>query len=305
MSDVIQHQAQLREAIDAELQSRIVDHQNNVSRIRSGMRRRAAHGLAPRLPPLDFLAIGDSWFDYPLSDYGTLWPNQGIVAKSQLGSMGSPPPTILSFAVHGQPMTGVMSWKNQDRIITALQDGNQWSNGSTADAILVSGGGDDIIGDQFAIYVDYKGGGLDRVRFQGILDSVKASYKDLFALRDDVANRVQIVGHCYDYAIPNGVHPGVFGGPWLQPSLQFAGYDYIEGLAIVKDAIDAFSIMLDGLANDPRNKFTLVKTIGTLTRDNSHPLGWANELHPYTTGFTALAQEFLVTLRGALFPGRI
>jgi hypothetical protein len=304
MDEILRLQAQQREAIEAEIASRVAEHRLSVSRISRGILRRKANGLAPRLPPLDFLAIGDSWFDYPLNDYGGLWSNQAIVAASQLQSMGSHPPKILSFAVHGQPMTAIMSWQNQDRMISALTDGSQWLNGKTADAILLSGGGDDIAGDQFAIYVDYHGKGLNQARFQGVLDSVEASYKDLFALRDDVALGVTIFGHCYDYAIPNGVHPGIFGGPWLQPPLQFAGYDYGEGLAIVKAAIDGFYKLLTNLANDPKNNFILVKTIGTLTRDASHPLGWANELHPYTLGFTALAQKFLASLQHK-FPGRI
>lgn len=304
MIDILTRQAQLREAITEEIESRIAEHQLSVSRINEGIVRRKTHGLAPRLAPLDFLAIGDSWFEYPLNDYGVPWSNQAIVAKSQLQSMGNPPPQILSFAMHGQAMTAIMSWQNQDRIVRVLKDPKQWLNGKTADAILVSGGGDDIAGDQFAIYLDYQGKGLDKARFQGVLASVQASYMDLFALRDEVAPGVPIFAHCYDYAIPNGVHPGALGGPWLQPPLQFSGYDYNEGLVIVKNAIDEFYQLLDSLSKVAKNNFVVVKTIGTLTRDNTHPLGWANELHPYTLGFAALAKKFLSSLQHQ-FKGRI
>ncbi len=304
MNDIVELQAQLREAINEEIESRIAEHRQSVSRINEGIQRRKAHSLAPRPPQLGLLAIGDSWFDYPLNDYGGPWSNQAIVAKSQLQSMGSPPPSILSFAIHGQATTAIMSWENQDRIVKSLKDATLWPNGKTADAILVSGGGNDIAGDQFAIYVDYQGKGLNNARFKGVLDSVEASYMDLFALRDEVATGVPIFAHCYDYAIPNGVHPGIFGGPWLQPPLQFSGYDYTEGLAIVKNAIDGFHDLLNSLSKVPKNNFVLVNTIGTLTRDNTHPLGWANELHPYTLGFAALAQKFLPPLKHK-FPGRI
>jgi hypothetical protein len=40
--------------------------------------------------------------------------------------------------------------------------------------------------------LDYKGGGLDAARFQGILDSVQASYLDLFSLRDIAAAELKI-----------------------------------------------------------------------------------------------------------------
>jgi hypothetical protein len=62
--------------------------------------------------------------------------------------------------------------------------------------------------------------------------------------------------------------------------------------------------MLASLAAKQQNNFHLVDTRGILTRDTSHPLGWANEIHPYFAGFTALAQKFLASLQG-FFPGKI
>lgn len=168
----------------------------------------------------------------------------------------------------------------------------------------MSAGGDDLVGDQFVIFLDYGGGGLNAARFQGALNSVKASYLDLFAFRDIFAAGVPIVGHCYDYAIPNGVVPFCVQDAWLQPSLEFAGYDYPQGLTIVGQMIDQFHDMLAGLAAAAGNNFTLIDTRNTLTRDANRPLGWANEIHPYFTGFTALAEEFLLALRNK-FPGKI
>src|SRR5271165_1875580 len=83
------------------------------------------------------------------------------------------------------------------------------------------------------------GSGLDAARLQGALDSVAASYNDLFELRKIIAPNTPIIGHCYDYAIPNGAAP-ICAGPWLQPSLEFAGYDLAEGLNIVSAIIDSF-----------------------------------------------------------------
>jgi hypothetical protein len=223
--------------------------------------------------------------------------------------MGSPPPLILSRALHGQATTAVLSFENQEALIADLQDSNQWQNQDTGlpDAILVSAGGDDLVGDQFAIYLDYGGtDGLNETRFQGALDSVKASYLDLFAFRDIFAKDVPIFGHCYDYAIPNGAHPICVPRGWLQPSLNFAGYDYTGGLAIVVKMIDKFHDMLKDLAADAANNFILVDTRNTLTRDGSQPNGWGNEIHPYYPGFTALAIKFLAALRAyPKFVGRI
>jgi hypothetical protein len=195
-----------------------------------------------------------------------------------------------------------MGLANQQEYVTDLTDDLSWTDGKP-DAILVSGGGDDIVGDPFVLYLDYNGGGLDVNRLEGVLDTVVASYKVLFAFRDKWAPQTPIIGHCYDYGLPNGA--AVFiAGPWLKPSLDFEGYTYAQGLNIVTNMINRFYNALRALAADPSNSFTLVDTRGTLTRDTSHPLGWANEIHPYTAGFVALAQKFVPALSG-LFPGRI
>ena len=315
---------QLRDARSAEIERRQIVHKLEVQRNRRGAARRTVRGAAPRAMPLDFLAVGDSWFEYPLDDDGHIANNQAIIGEmgTQLQSMGNPPPNILSHALHGQSTTAMLTWERQHEILDDLMNHpDRWNNGVTADGILVSAGGDDVVGDSFAIYLDYKSGGLDAVRFQGILDSVQASYLDLFSLRDIAAaelkidpKQMPIFGHCYDYAIPNGVPAGswpIQSGPWLQPSLNFAGYDYNEGLNIVKMTINTFKQKLLDLANDTivppgktTNNFILIDTTNTLTRDNTRPNGWANELHPYTEGFTLLAAKFRDALQ-THYPGRI
>jgi hypothetical protein len=299
--------AELLEASKAQLTANVHTHKLRTTRILKGRaRRKALKGLEVSKLPLDFLAIGDSWFEYPLYDNGPFFEETAIVAPVQLGSMGNPSPHILNQALHGQATTAMLTWENQEALISLLEDPSQWLNQSTRlpDAILVSAGGDDIVGDQFAIYLDYGGSGLNAARFQGVLDSVQASYMDLFAFRDIFAKGVPIIGHCYDYAIPNGVVPLCVQTAWLQPSLEFAGYDYAEGMAIVVQMIDGFHGMLSGLASNAAYNFTLVDTRNTLTRDANPLTGWANEIHPYFAGFRSLAGEFLTALR-VKFPGSI
>jgi hypothetical protein len=301
-------------AQDAEVQA----HKAAVDRLRRGADQRSsgvlqhlASASAPvrQKQPLDFLAIGDSWFYYPLNGSYPL-QNTAIVASSQLGAMGNPPPRILNKAFPGQSTIAMLSYKKQAELRDLLLDPSQWVSGRP-DAILVSAGGDNIAGDQFAIYLDYGGTtGLDQARFQGLLDDVQASYFDLFAFRDLFAKGVPIVGHCYDYALPTGVAalPGM--GPWLQPSLDFAGYDYSVGVGIIRKAIGGFQDLMKKLAADQllppgktTNNFIMVDTPGTLTPDSSQT-GWSNELHPWPTGFNALAKGFLAKLQ-ARFPGQI
>lgn len=192
--------AQLRQQVEDEFAKRTQEHRAKVHTINARRRYRKANKLKAAKQPLDFLAIGNSWFDYPLNDYGIPWPNQDIVAKLQ--TIGNPRPIALSLAVHGDPMTTTMGLSNQMQYVSDIAD-SPWVNGSP-DAILVSGGGDDVVGDQFIIYLDYFGGGLSN-RIQRAINSVEASYQALFDFRNLYAPNTPIFGHCYDYAIPNGV----------------------------------------------------------------------------------------------------
>lgn len=286
---------QQREAIEAEMVKRTLAHERRVARLRSGRTLRARTKKAAAAPTKDFLAIGDSWFDYPLSGNDPSFANTAIAA--QLTQLGNAPPLVLNYAYFGQATTAVLTYENQERIIEAVTDPSQWLNGAP-DAILASMGGDDLVGDQFAIYLDYQGAGLDVARFQGALASVKASYLDLFALRDAILPGKTVFGHCYDYAVPNGVAP-VCAGPWLQPSLEFSGYDLSESLTIVSTMIDMFATMLTGLAADATNRFVLIDTRNTLVRQTGVQNGWANELHPYPAGFQLLAWKWLAAIDAA------
>jgi hypothetical protein len=291
--------AQLQQEVEEEFARRTKEHRATVHAIKARRRYRQGRKLKVVASPLDLLAIGDSWSDYPINDYGVPWVNQDIVA--QLKTIGDPSPVILSRALHGSPMTTTIGLNNQKQYVIDIEDSTQWIS-SKPDAILLSGGGDDVVGDQFIIYLDYFGGNLSN-RIQGVIASVEASYQALFQFRDLHAPNTPILGHCYDYAIPNGVGV-VFQGPWLKPSLDFSRYSYTDGLTIVSDTIDRLYAMLNGLASVKKNNFFLVDTRGTLTRDTLQPLGWANEIHPYSAGFLALANKFVPVLR-TMFPGRI
>ena len=103
--DTAQSQQQLRQTSEDEVTRRGLEHQAAVDRIRQGSTRRAlSAGAAARPAQLDFLAIGDSWFEYPLSDEGLPVPfwNAAVVGSNQLQSMGGPPPLINSIALHGE-----------------------------------------------------------------------------------------------------------------------------------------------------------------------------------------------------------
>ena len=284
-----------KQAIDEELDQRIRDHAREVGR--SQRAQQFQKGAKRRL---DFLAIGDSWYDYPLDNNIPLPPwDFGIIGTYNLKALGNPPPIILSFAHYGWASTQALSWENQERMIQNIQAG-PWTNGKGPDAILVSFGGDDIAGDQLAIYLTY-GGHLTTAstRFQGVLDLVQASYEDLIEFRDIFASGVPIFAHCYDYPLASGKLADGFGGPWLKPSFDFALYGGADAQKVLHDMIDKFYGMLNGLAATAKHNFHVVDTRGIITSSD-----WSNEIHPKPDGFYKLAQKFLAVLQGYL-PGQI
>jgi hypothetical protein len=282
----------LHESIEREIGNRIRRHQRALSRLR------ATTGVSPRVaPPLILLAHGDSWFDYPLD--GNRWPSANTDIIAQLADLGLPPPRILNISHYGDATTDELALSKQQRLIAVLSESANWLTGKP-DAILFSGGGNDIVGEQFCIYLNDKGASapaLDPDRFSARLASIRASYSELFLFRDRYAPGVPILGHCYDYARPMWRHPPC-AGPWIIPSLKFAGWTAAEGLKIVHAALDEFKAMLLGLAGSTSG-FTVIPTQGVLTKTD-----WANELHPYPPGFKSLAEVFLTALRDR-FPGRV
>jgi hypothetical protein len=287
-------EAEKREQIEKDIQQRIQIHKANIARFAAA--RESAHALSAAIVnrPLIMLAIGDSWFDYPLSGNGFPLVDTDVIA--QLRRMGDMPPTILNLAHHGFASTDELSLPKQQKIIEVLLDKSNWLNGKP-DAILISAGGNDIAGERFCIFLDFNDGktpGLNQDRFDKALGMVEACYLDLIALRNRIAPGVPIFTHCYDFPIPNGAHP-ICAGPWLKPSLDFCNWPAGEGRKIARKALVAFRAMLVRLASDSKNNLHMVDTQGTIIDSE-----WANELHPVPVGFGKVAKKFADSLAAKL-----
>jgi hypothetical protein len=283
--------SKLKTAIKADIDRRVASHQAMIAQISAA---------APAITPLTLLAHGDSWFDYPLDGNGiSIIGDTDIIA--QLPSLVNPEPLICNISHFGDASTVEMSMTKQKLLEAALQNPANWLAAGKPDAILISAGGDDIVGDSFCIFLNYAtsgASGLNSERFEDGLGMVEASYLSLFALRDRLAPAVPIIGHCYDFPVPNGVAP-LCAGPWLKPSLDFNGWtNIVEATAIVHQALIEFKNILQSLASDPANNFSFIDTQGTLL-----PPDWANELHPHPPGFNKIALLFANELK-ARFPNQ-
>ena len=241
--------------------------------------------------PLNIYADGDSWFDYPIHKDIMGW----------LGTKAMPNTTILNMAHYGDTSTEIMGLTKRANTAKLWQDPE---NGKF-DAICISMGGNDIVGDQFIMWVEERAvqpnptEAIMQDRLQDMLYVVESAYNDLIAMRNQLLPDAYIFMHGYDFAVPNGI--GVCGlGPWLKPSLEYLGWkDPDEAQLIVTNALLSFSQLLTNIEANHKN-VVYVRTQGTLDPQTD----WSNELHPTEAGFGKLADKLLLALQ-TVFPGRI
>jgi hypothetical protein len=282
--------AVLRQRIQADKAQRINDHQRAVAT----SRRMAATPMALGALSLNLLAQGDSWFDYPLP---ILDPSD---VMAHLKHIPGRAPLVLSLAHHGEAMEDMLGLAKLHELMSQLQD----PASGPFDAILFSGGGNDLAGNQFRLWLQdapanmNPAQGLNASRVGDILGIVQAGYEDLIQARDKLAPGVPIFAHSYDFAIPDG--RGVCNvGPWLKPGLDDRGWSArVPATAVVAELLKQFAQLLDKLEQGSGD-FVHVRTQGTLASGQ-----WANELHPTPDGFAAITAKFVDALQ-ARFPGRI
>ena len=277
---------ELRRSIEEEKERRIREHQAQVAartRMRAAMKDTAA-------APLNLLAQGDSWFDYPLP----LLAPSDIVAHLQ--QLPGKKPLVCSLAHHGEAAEDMLGVKKLHELIDQIK--NPQLNGHY-DAILFSGGGNDIAGDQFRLWLNEAAAvgndpaqGLNANRVAAIIAVIRAGYEDLIAARDAIDKTIPIFGHSYDFPIPNGVRVPC-AGPWLHPGFQDRGWTDINvNRGIIKQLLLQLAAMLEVFAGDAKNNFVHVRTQGTLIDTD-----WDNELHPTPDGFAAITAKFVEALR--------
>ncbi len=251
------------------------------------------------------LAVGDSWFDYPIHDVLTkLDDNYGY--------------NIESSAHKGDPIEAMVSHVGQLDKFARCMD-KVVNLGATPRAILISGGGDDIAGDEFGMLInsfDLSIAGWNNPVVSGVIDiRIAAAFRMMFAsinalCQKDLGRTFPILVHGYDYPVPDG--RGFLGGwgplpgPWLKPGFDeklFVDIATITQMMVV--LIDRFNAMLENLVKEPG--FENVRYIdlrGTLANDlGNYKAWWANELHPTgddlsgaRDGFGAVAAKFQAAL---------
>ena len=248
-------------------------------------------------PPVRILAEGDSWFDFPFGGKGPLKKGDVI---AQLAALIPFP--ILNIAVRGEEIRQMLGVHQRTRLQNLLRNNEHDFN-----ALLFSGGGNDLVGDQLCLWLRSKQSasgdpahGIDEPAIAHGLGVVRTGYEQLLDLRDSIVRetpgrRIAVFLHAYDHAIPTG--KGVCGyGPWLKPSLDFHGWtERKQGKVIIRSVLSRLAAMLRDLAAR-RSDVYFVESHGTVGARE-----WNDELHPNGTGFKKVAIKFAGRLKEA-FP---
>jgi hypothetical protein len=250
---------------------------------------------AAAFAPLQVFAEGDSWFHYPVPFFG------GSIIPRLQSRLGVP---ILNLAKAGDEVRYMLGVEQRRLIAQHLTDG--CPAGGPWDAMLFSGGGNDIVDNPMALWVrDFDAtlppaNLIHTPRFDHALALVRAGYEDLIELRDTLSPTTHLVFHAYDFAIPDG--RGICNlGPWLEPTFTLRRFPVTGSsrFAVVKEMLLRFAALLTSLATAPN--VTFLNAQGTLAPQSS---SWHNELHPKGPGFEAFATLFHAKLK-ALFPTRV
>jgi hypothetical protein len=239
------------------------------------------------------VAEGDSWFDYPLNDVLRMLEDYHAYEVESVAHRGD---RVEEMAY------GLGQLEELTRTIEKLL-----RQGVIPKAILLSGGGNDVAGDEFGMLLDHAHSplpGFNDEIVSGIIDQrVKIAYVTILSAVTQICEerlncKLPILVHGYDYPVPDG--RGFAGGgwflpgPWLEPGFREKGYaNMAERIGLMEQLIDRFNAMLKNIvamAEFPH--VTYINLRKTLSTGVNYKQYWANELHPTEKGFELVTDRF-------------
>ena len=244
------------------------------------------------------LTIGDSWFQYPLRLYPDLQTR--LSSNKRFGERVN----FLDDSYPGCDAKDVPRMIRSWREIASVLAGR----GRPFDLILLSLGGNDVIGKDFARHLTDGSGHdasawawnatvpamvrrwIDLGELAATFDRIVASYDLIVAMRDDFAPAATIIGHTYAAVTPMNKPYKFFklrAGPWIWKPATKQGIPQNDQQTIVDWLLESFHALLQSVAARAGG-FVVLDT----RRELTDPTGWDNEIHPLGEGFVHLADTF-------------
>ena len=173
------------------------------------------------------VAEGDSWFDYPLHDVLSLLEDKHAY-------------DVESVAQKGDRVEEMAYGRGQLEELTRRLE-KLLRRGVLPKAILLSGGGNDVAGDEFGMLLNHARSAISGLNAQvvaGVIDQrVRFAYITILSAITEVCEkrigrRLPVLVHGYDYPVPDG--RGFLGGwwllpgPWLEPGFREKGFEKLQ-----------------------------------------------------------------------------
>lgn len=276
------------------------------------------------------MSEGDSWFSYPLT--ANLVRRLNLIETKcnwlRLEHSGDDMLDIIADQASGNALdegtiTGKIGYQEK-RLIGLLSRAT-----SRPDVLLLSAGGNDIIGEgrraqgsdpgrpglrNFLVpHADFvRAGGkpehaVNQAIFQGTLNKVDAAFRHIVALREEAgASSTWIVCHTYCTPQPRNVKGPLGIGPWMYPSFNEKGYRGSPNIMfeVMDWMLGEFRKRLRLLSKDLKHFLVVDLTTKTFVLQPADPKSpkakngmWNDEIHPTDEGYERLAQAFLPFLQ--------
>lgn len=177
------------------------------------------------------------------------------------------------------------------------------------DAILLSNGGNDIVGSELREFVktpsqpqspgnspwgEIPAPVFDHIRLETLEHALRYAIKDIkevVQVRDLYSRNSVIYVHTYDYIFPSGVGyklGPIKKKPWVKPFLDAVGLtDARQQRVVTSWLIDQFARELRAFVSQNAN-MVLIDSRGALKTQQQ----WDNEIHPRAAGFESIARRF-------------
>jgi len=238
------------------------------------------------------IAEGDSWFSYAdvigrLDD-----PRDTALPKDQRSWC------LLRLEKAGDEVMTILSGAQRSKLRGYFK---RWP----LDALLFSGGGNDIIGpDLLPLLREFTPGAAAQdlvqfARFERRIRQIQDCYRELLDLLGDAGQTCKVFVNSYDYVVPSDQGAELLfvkvSGPWVKPYLEARKIPKALWPEVVRLLIDAFATAIDQVAAEPRGvgRLIRVETRNVVQGD------WKDEIHPDRKGAKRVAKAYETALRAA------